>query len=494
VIQLVLNQILRLVKFKKLAGGGYFKIVNQSVPAALKKLGYSQTQIDEIGNYLVGYASLDGCKTITYDSLRAKKFGEKEIEKMKIALKNTFDIKFAFNKYVLGEEFCKSIGFTQNEIDDTNFNMLAGLGFSKNEIEEANKHVCGAMTIEGAPHMKDEHLSVFDCANKCGKYGKRFIAWDAHIKMMAATQPFLSGAISKTINMPSNVVISDIEKAYLMSWSSMLKSNALYRDGSKLSQPLNAVSGDIAEELLQVSADDDVDETIGPAQVHETIVQKIERKRLPKKRRGLTQEAIIGGHKVFIQTGEYDDGTLGEVFVTMYKEGAAYRSLMSCFAVAISKALQYGVPLEEFVDSFTFTRFEPAGMVQGHDAIKSATSILDFVFRYLGYEYMGRTDFVHVKPLEEVTELKSKMIVQTSLAQSTPKPIEEIHHTLASTELDEKPNYKSPPGYNASNGKVSEAKTKGYTGESCRECGSMKVRRNGTCTLCEDCGSTSGCS
>jgi ribonucleoside-diphosphate reductase alpha chain len=266
----------------------------------------------------------------------------------------------------------------------------------------------------------------------------------------------------------------------------MLKSNALYRDGSKLSQPLNAVSGDIDEELLQVGADDDVDETIGPKQVHEAVVQKIERRRLPKKRRGLTQEVMIGGHKVFIQTGEYDDGSLGEVFITMYKEGAAYRSLMSCFAVVVSKALQYGVPLDEFVDSFTFTRFEPAGMVQGHDAIKSATSILDFVFRYLGYEYMGRTDFVHVKPLEETTEVKSKLTVQTTF---TPvQKTDTTQHGLGTPTSAER------QAASNANSKVSDAKSKGYTGESCRECGSMKVRRNGTCTVCEDCGSTSGCS
>ncbi len=462
-----------LVKFKKLAGGGYFKIVNQSVPSSLTKLGYNEEQKKEIADYLVGHATLVGCKSITHEKLKAKKFNDNDIKKIERSLMGAFDIKFVFNKFVLGESTCKSLGFSEEELDDPNFDMLLKLGFSKDEIEDANKYVCGAMTIEGAPHLKFEHLQVFDCANKCGKYGTRYIPWEAHIKMMSAVQPFLSGAISKTINMPSNATLDDISKAYILSWEHMLKSNALYRDGSKLSQPLNAVSGDIAEELLLIDSDD-IDETIGPKEeIQELIVHKIERRRLPKRRKGVTQEVMIGGHKVFIQTGEYDNGDLGEVFVSMYKEGAAYRSLIACFSVILSKALQYGVPLEEFVDSFTFTRFEPAGMVQGHDAIKSCTSILDFLFRFLGYEYLGRTDFVHVKPLDELGEEKPKAAVQTNFAKVEPKK---------SLKAESKPN------------KIVEARSKGYTGESCRECGSMKVKRNGTCTLCDDCGATSGCS
>jgi ribonucleoside-diphosphate reductase alpha chain len=462
-----------LVKFKKLAGGGYFKIVNQSVPSSLTKLGYNEEQKKEIADYLVGRATLVGCKSITHEKLKLKKFNDSDIKKIESSLMGAFDIKFVFNKFVLGESTCKALGFSEEELNDPNFDMLLKLGFSKDEIEDTNKYVCGAMTIEGASHLKDEHLAVFDCANKCGKYGVRYIPWEAHIKMMSAVQPFLSGAISKTINMPSSATLDDISKAYMLSWKHMLKSNALYRDGSKLSQPLNAVSGDIAEELLLIGADDDVDETIGPKEIQEVIVNKIERRRLPKRRKGVTQEVMIGGHKVFIQTGEYDNGDLGEVFVSMYKEGAAYRSLIACFSVILSKSLQYGVPLEEFVDSFTFTRFEPAGMVQGHDAIKSCTSILDFLFRFLGYEYLGRTDFVHVKPLDEIGEEKPKAIVQTNFAK-----VENVVKSKVDQKVD----------------KIVEARSKGYTGESCRECGSMKVKRNGTCTLCEDCGATSGCS
>jgi ribonucleoside-diphosphate reductase alpha chain len=474
-----------LVKFKKLAGGGYFKIVNSSVPFALKTLGYSESQIKEIEYYLIGHATLVDCPAITIEKLKSKKFSDLEIAKLEAGMKSAFDIKFIFNKYVLGEEFCKSLGFTESELNDNSFDMLKSLGFSKSEIEETNKYVCGAMTVEGAPHLKKGDLSVFDCANKCGKYGTRFIAWDAHIKMMASVQPFLSGAISKTINMPSHATIADIEKAYILSHKSMLKSNALYRDGSKLSQPLNAVSGDIAEELLKVTADDDVDETVGPKELHNAIVQTVERKRLPKRRRGLTQEISIDGHKIYIQTGEYDDGTLGELFISMYKEGAAYRSLLACFSVAISKALQYGVPLEEFVDSFTFTRFDPSGMVVGHDSIKSCTSILDFIFRMLGYEYLGRTDFVHIKPLEETKKDNLKVAVQSTLSASP----------LTDTNAFAEKNFEVPKKpVMSSSEDVSIAKSKGYTGQSCRECGSMKVRRNGTCTVCEDCGATSGCS
>lgn len=467
-----------LVKFKKLAGGGYFKIVNNSVPKALEVLGYNKDQIKEISDYLVGHGTLVGCPHITIEKLKEKKFTDEAIEKLNLSLKNAFDIKFVFNKWTLGESFCKSLGFSDEELNSPDFDMLKKLGFNKKEIEETNKYVCGAMTIEGAPYLKDEHLAVFDCANKCGKYGTRFISWEAHIKAMAAAQPYLSGAISKTINMPSSATLKDIEKAYRLSHGYMLKSNALYRDGSKLSQPLNAVSGDIAEDLLNVSSEDDIDETIDAKKVHEVVVQKIERKRLPKRRRGITQEVTIGGHKLYIQTGEYDNGELGEVFVSMYKEGAAYRSLLSCFSVAVSKALQYGVPLEEFVDSFTFTRFEPAGMVMGHDSIKSATSIIDFLFRFLGYEYLGRTDFVHVKPLEEAKD--SRVVVQTVLDNK--KEIEGSKIEVKEKKTD------------TSKSEVVVARSKGYTGESCRECGSMKVRRNGTCTLCEDCGATSGCS
>src|SRR5215510_8816366 len=283
--------------------------------------------------------------------------------------------------------------------------MLAHLGFSRREIEAANIHVCGAMTVEGAPHLKSEHYAVFDCANPCGRTGKRFLSVDSHIRMMAAAQPFISGAISKTINMPNEASVEDCKQAYMLSWKLAIKANALYRDGSKLSQPLSAqlIEDDEAEE--------DLAETLaGKPQVQrvEKIVEKIvevmvkrEREVMPQRRKGYTQKAIVGGHKVYLHTGEYEDGRLGEIFIDMHKEGAAFRSLMNNFAIAISVGLQYGVPLEEFVEAFTFTRFEPAGPVIGNDSIKSATSVLDYIFRELAVSYLGRTDLAHVVPHQD---------------------------------------------------------------------------------------------
>jgi ribonucleoside-diphosphate reductase alpha chain len=469
-----------MVKFKKLAGGGYFKIVNQSVPLALKKLGYSERQIDEIVKYVKGTGTLEGCPSINKASLIAKGFTEEKIAAIEANLQNAFELKFAFNKWILGEEFCKSLGFTESQLNNPDFDMLKALGFSQEEIDKANDYICGTMTIEGAPHLKEEHYPVFDCASKCGKNGKRFIHPMGHIKMLAAAQPFISGAISKTINMPNNTTIEEIKDAYLQSWQLMVKANALYRDGSKLSQPLNTIASE--DEIAWLGEEEDVDETIGPSMVQQKISIKLQKRALPSKRRGFVQEATVGGHKVFIKTGEYPDGTLGEIFIDMYKEGASYRALMNCFAVAVSKALQYGVPLEELVDSFVFTRFEPSGPVKGHEAIKNATSIIDYIFRVLGYEYLGRTDFVHIKPIngiEEHIEGEQKKIVPPELEakKETPKTMEELDKMGKEEEI-----------------KTKLARNKGYTGDSCASCGSMRVKRNGACTVCEDCGATSGCS
>src|SRR5690606_7367482 len=296
-----------------------------------------------------------------------------------------------FNQWSLGADFCRdTLGITDEQLADFEFNMLAHLGFSRKEVEAANIHICGAMTLEGAPHLKPEHLPVFDCANPCGKIGKRYLSVESHIDMMAAAQPFISGAISKTINMPNSASVEDCKAAYLRSWKKALKANALYRDGSKLSQPLNAALVDDDEE------EDEAIENLATAaaaaraaQVSERIVERIvekvtrERERLPARRKGYTQKALVGGHKVYLRTGEYDDGRLGEIFIDMHKEGAAFGAMMNTFAIAISLGLQYGVPLEEYVEAFTFTRFEPAGVVVGNDAIKNATSILDYVFREL---------------------------------------------------------------------------------------------------------------
>lgn len=392
-----------LVKFKKLAGGGYFKIINAAVPEALRTLGYSESQIAEIDAYAVGHGNLNQAPGINPGSLKAKGFTDEKIDALNGALKAAFDIKFVFNQWTLGADFLKgTLKVSDEQLSDMSFNLLDHLGFSRKEIEAANIHVCGAMTLEGAPFLKPEHLAVFDCANPCGKIGKRYLSVESHIRMMAAAQPFISGAISKTINMPNEATVEDCGSAYMLSWKLALKANALYRDGSKLSQPLNA-------SLIEDEDDEDALEELVAAPVAAkavTITEKIiervvervvrEREKLPNRRQGYTQKATVGGHKVYLRTGEFGDGRLGEIFIDMHKEGAAFRAMMNNFAIAISLGLQYGVPLEEYVEAFTFTKFEPAGMVQGNDAIKNATSILDYVFRELAVSYLGRHDLAHV--------------------------------------------------------------------------------------------------
>ncbi|MBR0735408.1 vitamin B12-dependent ribonucleotide reductase [Bradyrhizobium liaoningense] len=399
-----------LVKFKKLAGGGYFKIINRAVPAALRALGYRESEIAEIEAYAVGHGSLSNAPGINASTLKAKGFTDEAIAKVEKALPTAFDIKFAFNKWTFGEDFIRDqLGIGAEAIAAPGFDLLQAVGFTRREIEAANVHICGAMTVEGAPHLKAEHYPVFDCANPCGKIGKRYLSVESHIRMMAAAQPFISGAISKTINMPNDATVEDCKSAYMLSWKLALKANALYRDGSKLSQPLNS---------QLISDDEDEDDAVDhlyekpmaarTAQVSEKIVEKLveriivmrEREKMPDRRKGYTQKAVVGGHKVYLRTGEYDDGRLGEIFIDMHKEGAALRSFINNFAIAVSLGLQYGVPLDEYVDAFTFTRFEPAGPVQGNDSIKYATSILDYVFRELAVSYMSRFDLAHVDPNE----------------------------------------------------------------------------------------------
>jgi len=397
-----------LVKFKKLAGGGYFKIINRCVPEALATLGYGQSEIDDIVAYAVGHGTLEGFGgALNIEALKAKGFGEEELGKIEATLEAAFDIRFVFNKWTLGEEFCTAkLKLEAAAMEAPDFDMLKALGFSKGDVEAANLHVCGAMTLEGAPHLKAEHLPVFDCANPCGRIGKRALSVESHIRMIAAVQPFISGAISKTINMPNHATVKQCGESYMLSWKLGLKANALYRDGSKLSQPLASQVFDFDDD------EDELEETLAaPAaartaamaeRVVEKIIEKVvrdrERETLPARRKGYTQKAVVGGHKVYLRTGEYEDGRPGEIFIDMHKEGAAFRSLMNNFAIAISIGLQYGVPLEEFVDAFTFTRFEPAGIVLGNDSIKNATSVLDYIFRELAVSYLGRADLAHVHP------------------------------------------------------------------------------------------------
>src|ERR1700693_1515048 len=399
-----------LVKFKKLAGGGYWKIINRAVPEALRALGYREADIAEIEAYAVGHGSLSNAPAINVSTLKAKGFTDEALAKVEAALPTAFDIKFAFNKWTFGEDFLRdTLKIEPEAIAAANFDLLTAVGFSRREIEAANVHICGAMTVEGAPHLKAEHYSVFDCANPCGKIGKRYLSVESHIRMLAAAQPFITGAISKTINMPNDATVEDCKSAYLLSWKLALKANALYRDARKLSQPLNTVTdADDSTPAIATVAAFPVEPKPEAVRIAEKIVHRYieritvlrERERLPARRKGYTQKAVVGGHKVYLRTGEYDDGRIGEIFIDMHKEGAALRSFINNFAIAVSLGLQYGVPLEEYVDAFTFTRFEPAGPVQGNDSIKYATSILDYVFRELAVSYMGRFDLAHVDPSE----------------------------------------------------------------------------------------------
>lgn len=480
-----------LVKFKKLAGGGYFKIINQSVPLALKNLGYSKKEIQDIILYAKGTASLKECPHINMETLKEKGFTDEKLKAINDSLAGSFDIKFAFNHWTLGEDFCtKKLGIPEEQLLDFSFDMLRFLGFTNEQIQDANDYVCGTMTVEGAPHIKDEHLPVFDCANRCGRTGTRYISAEGHINMMAAAQPFISGAISKTINLPNEATVEDFKDAYMLSWQKMLKANALYRDGSKLSQPLNSMS-DVLEELED--EDDDVlaaqDQVV---KIAEKIIHKYvaRRQRLPFRRGGYTQKVKIGGQSVYLRTGEYDNGQLGEIFIDMHREGAAFRSLMNCFAIAISLGLQHGVPLEEFVDAFVFTKFEPSGMVNGSPHVKMTTSIIDYIFRELAVTYMGRDDLAHVapedillrkmKPSEEDAHTE-KVNIETKIVEN---PITETVKIVGNQAVKIKD----------SDSDYDRAKQLGYTGDSCPECGSMTMIRNGTCLKCMTCGSTTGCS
>ncbi|MCC7138647.1 MAG: vitamin B12-dependent ribonucleotide reductase [Planctomycetes bacterium] len=391
-----------LVKYKKLAGGGYFRIINRSVPVALKRLGYTAEQTDAIVRHATGTGSLKGAPHVNHATLRAKGFTSEALDKVEALLPSAFDVSFVLNRFTLGDAFLRdTLRVPAHVYEAPGFDLLRHLGFDRDQVRAANDYVCGTMTVEGAPHLRAEHLPVFDCASKCGRYGTRFISPEGHIRQMAAAQPFISGAISKTINMPAEATVEDVAKAYLMSWRLMLKANALYRDGSKLSQPLNATADDLdaAEAVVEAAPAGRPEQAKALAEkVTERVVYRYlaKRHRLPGRRAGYTQKAIVGGHKVYLRTGEYADGSLGEIFVDMHKEGAAFRSLMNCFAIAVSLGLQYGVPLEEFVEAFLFTRFEPSGMVDGNDRIKMSTSIIDYIFRELAITYLGKTELAQV--------------------------------------------------------------------------------------------------
>jgi ribonucleoside-diphosphate reductase alpha chain len=522
------------------------------VPEALANLGYGQQEIDAIVAYAVGYGTLEDYEgRINYDALRGKGFGDEQVGLIEAALESAFDIRFVFNKYTLGSKFCAEVlRLDAATMDAPDFDMLRHLGFARADIDAANLHVCGAMTLEGAPYLKEQHLPVFDCANPCGRIGKRALSVEAHIRMMAAVQPFISGAISKTINMANSAAVKDCGEAYMLSWKLGLKANALYRDGSKLSQPLSSQVFAFADQ-----DDDDVlpeaprlpaTQTLVTERIVERVIEKIrshEREKLPHRRKSYTQKAVVGGHKVYLHTGEYEDGRLGEIFIDMHKEGAAFRSLMNNFAIAISVGLQYGVPLEEFVEAFTFTRFEPAGLVIGNDSIKNATSVLDYIFRELAVSYLGRTDLAHVVPTMDEdlgrgpggtpSEVVIAKVASTGYLRgrsmtlvkggAAPKMVMEeededfgrfeAHNDSSALDLSEiragveatlntvsaqvaslEAALNKPAPHDTRTARAAEARLKGFEGDSCGACGNFTLVRNGTCMKCNTCGSTSGCS
>jgi ribonucleoside-diphosphate reductase alpha chain len=548
-----------LVKFKKLAGGGYFKIINRMVPQALRTLGYADDELAAIERYALGHGTLAGAPGINHQTLAAKGFDDNAIAAVEGALASAFDIKFAFNKWTLGEEFCiEQLGVAPAALVDPGFDLLTTLGFTRQQIDAANTYCCGAMTLEGAPFLKPEHLAVFDCANPCGRNGKRCLSVESHIRMMAAAQPFITGAISKTINMPNAAAVEDCKQAYMLAWRLGLKATALYRDGSKLSQPLASTlfdddeDEDAADKIAELVAQSPAQRTpIVAERIVERIIERVvtrpERRVLPNRRKGYTQKATVGGHKLYLRTGEYEDGSLAEIFIDMHKEGSAFRSLMDCFAIAISLGLQYGVPLERFVDQFTFTRFEPAGIVEGNDAIKMATSILDYIFRELAISYLDRDDLAHVEPADLMPDAVGKAAAESNLREPSGAGAEvaAMMQRVASVASNGFVRNKLTVLRGGANGpgarrgesargaesataemplfagtlavaaasiettltdaavtdtrearleQIRTARMKGYEGDSCGECGNFTLVRNGTCLKCDTCGATSGCS
>ena len=497
-----------LVKFKKLAGGGYFKIINQSVPPALSALGYSDKEINAIINYATGHKTFNGAKEINPESLAAKGFTEEALSKAEEAVKTALSLEGVFNHWILGRDFLENkLKIDEAVFNAPGFSLLKNLGYSPEAIEAAELYTCGAMGLEGAPTLKKEHLAVFDTATPSGKNGKRSIAWDAHVEMMAACQPFISGAISKTINMPNSADYEDVKGAYLLAWKRALKAVALYRDGSKLSQPLSSFApgtDPLADTVLGIEKSLLLDYTPGlsPERRKGGVNARGVRKPLPNRRKGYTQKAKIGGHSIFIRTGEYDDGSLGEIFLDMHKEGAAFRSLLNSFAIAVSLGLQYGVPLDEYVDAFTFSRFEPNGVVQGHEYVKMATSVIDYIFRDIAISYLKRADLGQVKPEDllatgtksvlqgENTENKPPSETTSSLKNLSGTPsvaVSQAGKAQSKTAAAEKAN-------NTESEKIIQARIKGYEGDPCPSCGSFTLIRNGTCMKCNTCGGTTGCS
>lgn len=473
-----------LVKHKQLAGGGSMRMVNRATDLALARMGYNEQQRQEIKNFMVGHGSLRNAPVINHDSLQQKGLSKAQIKSLEKRLENAFHISAAFHPALLGKKFCvQQLGMSEERLNDPHLSLLHEMGFSNNDIRLANDYCCGKGTIEGAPHIKESHYAVFDCANRCGEYGTRFLSPESHIRMMAAVQPFISGAISKTVNMPKDATIEDCKQAYFLSWELGVKANALYRDGSKLSQPLSA----------EFATPHDLDEEETKSTVPR-LIPLGKRKKLPEKRNGYTQKVTIDGHKLYLRTGEYEDKSLGEIFIDMHKEGTAFRSLMNNFAIAISLGLQYGVPLEEFVNAFVFTRFEPNGMVQGNKQIKMSTSVADYIFRDLAIHYLNRSDLAHVTD----DDLLPSQIGKGEEAESLPEqdaPDETLQETQEQPHLQLVKDEAHSSSFQFSQlDPTTVARQRGYTGDMCPSCGNFTLVRNGTCLKCMTCGDTSGCS
>ena len=491
-----------LVQFKTLAGGGSLRIVNKGVPSALRRLGYSDNECKTIEEYIIGTGRIAGCPSLPVDRLMEAGLSGKDLAEIESKMGDVFDIRSAFAPSLLGKELCTgSLGMTEDQYEDAFFDTLSFLGFTQEEVDAAGEHIFGNLTIEGAPGLKEEHLAVFDCATPCGAKGKRSIAWPAHVKMMAAAQPFISGAISKTINMPSNSTVDDVREAYNLSHTTMNKACAVYRDCSKLSQPLMnklVEDTDLTEEVTEEDPIERmVEETVKVLPVPEAVAQPVAesfvdfiatRRSLPDKKRATSTKARIGGHSVRLITGEYPDGKLGEIILVTSKEGAAWRAMLNQFAIAVSIALQHGVPLEAFIKVFTFQKFEPSGQVVGGSGrVKMASSLVDWIFRELAIEYAGRDDLAHVAAEDFDQFSISKPEITDTGVLRTEGEKREVQMTLdaAVAPIQER---------DAEARARQAARERGFTGDICDDCGSSQMVRNGTCLKCNACGSTTGCS
>ncbi|MBI2543191.1 MAG: adenosylcobalamin-dependent ribonucleoside-diphosphate reductase [Candidatus Aenigmarchaeota archaeon] len=433
-----------LVKFKKLVGGGYFKIINQTVEPALRNLGYADDEIKSVIKYLLGSNTFEGVPYINTFTLKRKGFVDTDLEKMQKLLPGSLDLSFVFNINTLGKECVERLGFKEHQYSSPNFSLLKSLGFRDDEIEAANEFICGTQTIEGAPHLKTEHYPIFDCANKCGRKGVRYIDYMAHVKMMSVVQPFLSGSISKTINMPNHATVEEIENVYMESWKLGLKSVALYRDGSKVIQPL-AVFREKKEEPRPT------------------------RRRMPAERTAITHKFRVGNQEGYLHVGLFEEGVPGELFIKMAKQGSTLAGLMDSFALAISIGLQYGVPLKVWVSKYINNRFEPMGWTDNPD-IPVAKSVMDYIFKWMAFKFLPKED------LKELGLLNGeKIIVTGDTAEDVDSQNREVASLSQFVKMDDRKSYMEGDE------------------PTCHECGSMMIR-SGSCYVCTGCGATSGCS